>query len=245
MEEGLIGLEQRGALGFVRLKRPVKLNALNRAMYAELNRAIAQINSDPTIRVGIICAEGRAFSAGVDTRDVTAAIAELNGGPADSVAAQFSLDFEETECNPKPLIAAINGLCVGNGLTMALACDLRIAASDAQFSLPEVKVGIASVHGTLRAVQMAGLGKALELLLTGEMRDANWAHAAGLINEIVAPDQLEPRAQALAELIAAMPPGAIQATRMIANRAALGSFDEVVQLGTSLRGKTAFRDTTR
>lgn len=126
-----------------------------------------------------------------------------------------------------------------------LACDLRIAASDAQFSLPEVKVGIASVHGTLRAVQMAGLGKALELLLTGEMRDANWAHAAGLINEIVAPDQLEPRAQALAELIAAMPPGAIQATRMIANRAALGSFDEVVQLGTSLRGKTAFRDTTR
>ncbi len=245
MQQGNTGMththvtfERQGPVGIVRLNRPDKLNALDRSAYAGINTLIARINDDPAILVGLICGSGRAFCSGVDVNDLACAIKEAGSAGRASVARQFAIDFEETQFNPKPLICAVNGLCVGNGLTMALACDLRVAASDARFSLPEVKIGIASVHGTIRSVQMAGLGKALELLLTGEMRDATWACEAGLINLVVPPEDLIARALDLAQTIAGLDPSVIKTTRSVAYHAAHCGFDSAVALGVSLRSGT-------
>ena len=237
-ETPIVDYQCAGAVAVIRINRPEKLNAFNRRMYLELNAAFARFNADESLRAAVVTAAGSSFSAGVDVKDVGAARALFKDRQA--LAGQFTLDMEDLEFTPKPVIAAIQGHCYGQGLTFALACDLRIASEDALFCLPEVKVGLASVHGTLRSVKNVGLGNALELLLMGEPRDAQWAQKSGLVNKVVKPEELEEQALAWANAIAAIDPAAIRATREVAVRSQFMSFDETVGLGVELRKTTQF-----
>lgn len=234
-DRSLVEYTTEGGVAVITLNRPNKLNALNRAMYRSVNEAVERYNADATLRAAVITATGRSFCAGVDLGDVRAALADAGSSDLNALAEQFSLDIEARPFPDKPIIVAMHGQCYGNGFTLALACDLRIASSDAVFCLPEVKIGLASVDGTWRAVQMAGMGTALELLLLGEPRDAEWVHRAGLVNIIVERDEVMDKAMEWAHTIASMDPAAIRATREVASFSRFNGFDDIVALGASLR----------
>jgi enoyl-CoA hydratase/carnithine racemase len=234
-ETSVVEYRTEGAIAHIHINRPDVLNAFSREVYSGLNDSIKRFNDDESLRVAILSTAGRSFSAGVDLRDLKAAMAEAGIDDPMPLAPQFSLDHEDLAFSEKPIIAAIQGQCYGNGMTLAMACDLRVAADDAQFCLPEVKIGIASVHGTLRCVHNAGLGNALELLLLGDPRPAQWAQRAGLVNELVPEEQVLSRATELAEAIASMDPKAIYATRKVAYYAQYHDFEQTVELGAQCR----------
>lgn len=227
--------ERRGDIGFVTIARGDALNAMDRTMYADANRAFRSFLDDDEASVAILhstCAE--AFSAGVDIKDVHRALAEEKLA-IDELREHFSLFFEAPGAVPKPVIAAIHGHCVGEGLVMSLFCDLRIAADDATFSLPEAKIGVPAINGTIRAVQMIGYGAAMELLLTGETRDVEWARRVGLVNEVVERAELMPRAEKLARRIADNDPAACRIMLELGERALEQNFAELVKAGGAMR----------
>ena len=172
----------------ITINRPDKLNALNDAVIAELGTAIDQVGRDANIRGVILTGAGtKAFVAGAD-------IAELSKqGPFDGKArAQVGQAvFRRIERSGKPVIAAINGFALGGGCELAMACHVRIASESAKFGQPEAKLGIAPGYGgSVRLPRLVGKGRALELLLTGQMIDAAEAYRIGLVNRVVPGDRL-------------------------------------------------------
>ena len=161
----------------------------------------------------------------------------------EALAAECDLFFEKPGALQKPVIAAVHGHCAGEGMVMALFCDIRIAADDALFSLPEARIGVPSVNGTLRAVQVGNHGAAMELLLTGEPRDAEWARSAGFVSTVVPRDQLLATAERLAQAIAANGASAVRTVRELGERALEQTFVELVKVGTKLRAAVEFGDT--
>jgi enoyl-CoA hydratase/carnithine racemase len=234
-ETPFVEYRTEGAVALIHINRPDVLNAFSREVYRGVNDAIKRFNDDESVRVAVLSTAGRSFSGGVDLKDLRLAMDEAGVDNPSTLAPQFSLDHEDLAFSEKPIIAAIQGQCYGQGMTLAMACDLRVAADDARFCLPEVKIGIASVHGTLRCVHNAGLGNALELLLLGEPRSAQWAQRVGLVNELVPEQQVHSRAMELAQTIAAMDPKAIYATRKVAYFAQYHDFEETVELGAQQR----------
>jgi len=234
-ETSFVEYRTEGAIAHIHINRPDVLNAFNREVYKGVNDAIKRFNDDESLRVAILSTAGRSFSAGVDLRDIKAAMAEAGVDNPMPLASHFSLDHEAQAFCEKPIIVAIQGQCYGNGMTLSMACDLRVAAENSTFCLPEVKIGIASVDGTLRCVKNAGLGNALELLLLGEPRSAQWAQRAGLVNDVVPEEQVLSRATEWAEAIASMDPKAIYATRKVAYAAQYQSFEETTALGAQCR----------
>src|SRR4051812_15392992 len=175
--------EKRGATAIVTISRPKVLNALNMATMSELREAFTAIRDDAETRVAILTGAGeKAFVAGAD-------IGELN--KQDPVQAkeythrgQAVLDLIENL--GKPVICAVNGFALGGGCEIAMACSFRIASENAKFGQPEVKLGIIPGYGgTQRLVQLIGIGRALELLMTGNMIDAQTALQYGLVNHVV------------------------------------------------------------
>lgn len=202
-----IKVERRDALAVLTINRPDKLNALNAATVAEVRAAFETLRIDDDIRAVIITGAGeKAFIAGAD-------IAELSqmtplSGIAVSRAGQDALRLIETM--PKPVIAAVNGFALGGGLEFALACHVRIASDNAKLGLPEVKLGIIPGYGgTIRLPRVVGRGRALEMILTGEMIDAAEAFRIGLVNQVVAQPLLMQTAEAMARKIAANGPVAV------------------------------------
>jgi enoyl-CoA hydratase/carnithine racemase len=236
----LVEYQQEERVAIIRLNRPEKLNAFNRDMYRQFNEAIGRFNADPESYVAIITGTGSAFSAGVDVQDVQAALKERPGTPIKELAAEFSIDMEDLEFTEKPVIAAINGHCYGEGLSLAISCDLRIAVADAQFCMPEVKIGVPSVHGTLRLVHNLGLGNALELLMLGDPVDSQWALRNGLINKMVAPEDLMDNAMQWAQKIVALDPFTVKAAREIAVKCQFLDLNDTVDLGWRLRKNAKF-----
>ena len=172
----------------ITINRPDKLNALNDAVIAELGTVIDQVGRDANIRGVILTGAGaKAFVAGAD-------IAELSKqGPFDGKArAQVGQAvFRRIERSGKPVIAAINGFALGGGCELAMACHVRIASESAKFGQPEAKLGIAPGYGgSVRLPRLVGKGRALELLLTGQMIDAAEAYRIGLVNRVVPGDRL-------------------------------------------------------
>ena len=171
----------------ITVNRPDKLNALNDALMGELAAAITEARSRPDVAAVILTGAGRAFVAGAD-------ISELAGqgaveGKARSERGQQTFRLFET--SPKPTLAAINGFALGGGCELAMSCHLRIASDKAKFGQPEVKLGIVPGYGgTQRLPRLVGKGRALELLLTGDMIDAHEAHRIGLVNRVVAAEEL-------------------------------------------------------
>ena len=219
----------------ISLDRPESLNALNRDMYRQINEAFHRFLADDDAAVAIFCSRcDRAFCAGVDIKDINHAMT-VEGLTLTDLANDLSIFFEEPGQLSKPVIAAINGHCAGEGLVMSLFCDLRIASHDARFSLPEAKIGVPSVNGTIRAVQLIGQAQAMELLLTGDARDANWALNAGLVNAVVDKDDLLASARSLAISIASNDATSIAIMRQIGEAAMEQPFEALLAQGLATR----------
>jgi enoyl-CoA hydratase/carnithine racemase len=185
------------------------LGVLRQAVKRALREAILTCEADPSIRALVLTGTGRAFSVGSDVKEFVADPAWL--GPAARVDQGLNLLIEDSRL---PVIAALNGLTLGGGLELALACDIRIAAASAVLGLPEVMVGaFASGGGTQRLPRLVGPGRALELLLTGRTFDALEAHRIGLVEEVVEDAELLARAISMAGVIASMPVPGIAASK--------------------------------
>jgi enoyl-CoA hydratase len=164
------------------VNRPDKLNALNAATIGELGEAIDEIRSRDDVGGAILTGAGRAFIAGADISELAA----QTSMQAKQRALRGQQIFRRFETSPKPIIAAVNGFALGGGCELAMACHLRIASDAAKFGQPEVKLGICPGYGgTQRLPRLVGLGRALQLLMTGEMIDAAEAHRIGLVNRVV------------------------------------------------------------
>jgi enoyl-CoA hydratase len=188
-------LDIREAIAFVTINRPDKLNALNDTVIAELGQAFKAIEADPAVRGVILTGAGpKAFVAGADIGDLS------RQGPFDGKARAMDGQavFRRIERLGKPVIAAVNGFALGGGCELAMACHLRVASENAKFGQPEVKLGIGPGYGgTVRLPRLVGKGRALELLLTGQMIDAQDAWRMGLVNKVFPADQLLPEAEKL------------------------------------------------
>jgi len=176
------------AVALITVNRPDKLNALNRDTMGELSDAFACVRGDAAIRGVIVTGAGeKAFVAGADIKELAA----LSPVEAQQLSQRGQAIFRALESMPKPSVAAVNGFALGGGLELAMSCTIRVAAPEAKFGQPEVKLGILPGYGgTQRLPRLVGRGRALDLLISGEMIDSTEAHRIGLVNYIAARQEL-------------------------------------------------------
>lgn len=210
-------VERRGPITLVTIDRPAQMNALHRDANAELARIFDDFAADPEQWVAIITGAGeRAFSAGNDLKYTASVMAR--GEPVEVPVSGFAGLTARFDLN-KPVIAAVNGLAMGGGFEIALACDLIIASHDASFALPEPKVGLAALAGgLLRLPRQIGYQQAMGMILTGRSVSADEALELGLVNELARPGELLPTALRWAERIVACSPMSIRASKEIVRR---------------------------
>ena len=191
----------------ITINRPDKLNALNKAVIAELEEVINEIEKDESIKAAIITGAGqKAFVAGADISEFTG----LTSGEGMDLARRGQEVFFEIENASIPIIAAVNGFALGGGCELAMACHFRIASENAQFGQPEVNLGLVPGYGgTQRMPQLIGKGRALELLMTGNMIDASTALRYGLVNHVVNQEELLEKAKTILQTILTKAPLAI------------------------------------
>lgn len=215
MEYQNIMFANEAGIGIITLNRPKALNALNGDTMRELSCLLTQIASDCSVKVVIITGSGeKAFIAGADITEMQnmSAIEGRNWGKLGQAT------FNQIENLPQPVIAAVNGFALGGGCELAMACDIRIASEKAKFGQPEVTLGITpGFAGTQRMARLLGKGIAKELLFTGDMIDAAEAYRIGLVNKVVAPQELMNTAKAMAEKIMSRAPVAVQLCKAAVN----------------------------
>ncbi|MGI9043934.1 MAG: enoyl-CoA hydratase-related protein [Gemmatimonadaceae bacterium] len=206
MSYQFLTLSVESRIATLTVNRPDKLNALNDATIAELGIAIDEVRSRDDIGGLIVTGAGRAFVAGADISELasqTPSIAKARAQTGQNV-------FRRFETSPKPVIAAVNGFALGGGCELALACHIRIASDKAKFGQPEVKLGTCpGFGGTQRLSRLIGKGRAIQLLATAEMIDAAEAYRIGLVNKVVAGDELIPAAVGMMNEILANGPLAV------------------------------------
>ncbi len=225
MDLTTVEYEKRGHIAHVALNRPDKLNAMNQTMHEELGRIWDDFQQDPALRVAILSGNGRCFSAGAD----------LSGGAPTHY--RYTGDYPDiTRANRvyKPIVSALHSHVVGYGMWIALDADIRIAAPDTSFWLPEPQWGIATIPAAWFP-RMMPWAIASELLLLAERVDAKRAYEVGLINKIVPADQLMAEAEKAAERLSSLSPAAVQGMKELMVRggnldyAALDQLTEIVQ----------------
>lgn len=201
-------VEKKNSIAYVTVNRPKVLNALNMATMGELRAAFHDIKNDASLRVVILTGAGeKAFIAGADINELAAHTAV--SGKEYTHRGQSVLNLIENL--GKPVIACLNGFTLGGGCEIAMACTMRLASDNAKIGQPEVKLGIIPGYGgTQRLPRLVGKGRAMQLVLTGEMINAQEAYRIGLVNEVTAPADLIPRAEAIAQKIIANAPLAVQ-----------------------------------
>ena len=243
--------EKKGSIAYVTLNRPKVLNALNKATIAELHDVFKDARDDAAVRGVVLTGTGdKAFAAGAD-------ISEMAGYTPDEAEEKTRYGQHLTtviENLGKPVVAAVNGFALGGGCELAMACTIRLAVETAKFGQPEVAIGIIPGYGgTQRLPRLVGKGRALEIILTGEMIGAQEAHRIGLVNEVVAKDDLIPRAEALIQKIAVNAPFAVKLTMEAVNRGLDTTLGEGLEIEATLfarctatedmkEGVAAFRD---
>ena len=213
-----VTLERRGHLLLIGLNRPAERNLFDMEMIGALAAAYGELEGDPELRCGVVFAHGKHFTLGLDLARVAPVVTQAGGFhfPAGTLD-PWGLHAPYRD---KPLICAVHGICLTLGLELALAADIRLAAQGTRFAQIEVKRGIfPDLGATLRFVREAGWGNAMRYLLTGDEFGAEEALRMGLIQEIVEPERLLPRAIELAETIAAQAPLGVQATIRSARQA--------------------------
>jgi enoyl-CoA hydratase/carnithine racemase len=208
--------EKKGTIATVTINRPKVLNALNHETLLEIGAAVQQAGNDPAIRGIILTGSGeKAFVAGADIKE----FASVTAPQAESFTREGQAVLNLIENLGKPVIAAVNGLALGGGCEIAMACTLRIAANHASFGQPEVKLGLTpGFGGTQRLPRLVGKGRALQLILSAEAIDADYAYRIGLVNEIVEPARLLARAEELLTKMGANAPLAIRYAIEAVNR---------------------------
>jgi enoyl-CoA hydratase len=201
-------LDKKNSIAYVTVNRPKVLNALNMATMDELRAAFHEIKNDAAMRVVILTGSGeKAFIAGADIGELSKH--DAVSGKEYTHRGQSVLNLIERL--GKPVIACINGFALGGGCEIAMACTMRLASENAKLGQPEVKLGIIPGYGgTQRLPRLVGKGIAMQLVLTGEMISAQEARRIGLVNEVTAPAELIPRAEAIAQKIIGNAPLAVQ-----------------------------------
>lgn len=225
-------LEKGDHVATITVNRPAKLNALNGPTRCELIGVLNDLRNDQDVRVVIITGAGKAFIAGAD-------ISEFAGRtPVDQFRVMKEPTvYEAVEMFPKPVIAAINGFCLGGGCELAMACDVRIASNKAKLGQPEVNLGIMpGGGGTQRLPRLVGLGNAYKLLFTGDMITAAEAHRIGLVDEVVEADKLLERVSQLANSIALKSPVALQLIKEAVRASVRTPLDEGLRHEVTLFG---------
>jgi len=200
----MLKVEQTGAITVVTLDRPEAMNALSRALRRALDEAIRKIAADDSVSVMILTGAGaRAFTAGLDLKELGGSTDALGDANATGAAENPVLAIQQC---PKPVIGAINGVAITGGFELALACDVLIASSNARFADTHARVGIMPGWGLSQKLsRIIGVYRAKELSLTGNFLDAQTALEWGLVNRVVAPEELMPAAMKLAEDMASIP----------------------------------------
>lgn len=242
--------EQDGRIVTITLNRPERLNAWTMTMEREFIAALNHANADESVSCIVVTGTGRGFCAGADITTWAAELGEPDEFPAlaQTVEQEASPNIPLTLAASKPVIAAINGPAIGIGLTMALACDIRVASDRAKFSARFVRVGlIPESGGSYNLPQVAGIETALELALTGRIIDATDPLAAKLVSRIVPPEDLMPTVYGLAHEIAAGPTNPVWlAKRAVRRNASEPNLHQVVatetQLFTQVKQKAAHRE---
>jgi enoyl-CoA hydratase len=204
------------------VNRPDKLNALNRSVFDDLNAMMDQVDTDPAIRGVILTGSGpKAFVAGADISEFN----QLSKEEAMALAKRGQDCFFRLERSRKPIIAAVNGFALGGGCELAMSCHIRLASENARFGQPEVNLGlIPGYGGTQRLTQLIGKGRAMELMMSGNMLNAADAHRVGLVNHVFTADSLLEESKKLLMTILAKGPNAVG--RVIAAVNAAGAPDE-------------------
>ena len=229
--------EMRGDIAVLTVNRPDKLNALNAETVDELRVALEGVANDAAVRAVILTGAGaKSFVAGADIAEL-AKMTPLSGI---AVSRQGQDTFRFLETMRKPVIAAVNGFALGGGLELALACHFRVASDNAKFGLPEVKLGIIPGYGgTVRLPRVVGRGRALELMLTGEMIDAQEAHRIGLVNHVYPQAELMSAAEQLAKKIAGNGPVAVALAIEAVDNGYHSSTEDALRLEANLFGLLA------
>ncbi len=217
-------VEQRGAVTLVTLNRPQALNALNSQVLADLLDAFAKYDADPTQRCAVIRGSDRAFAAGADIKEMS------EQSFADMYGANFFAGYAKLTATRKPWIAAVSGFALGGGCELAMMADFIIAADNAKFGQPEIKLAVTpGMGGSQRLTRAVGKAKAMEMCLTGRNMDAKEAEASGLVARVVPLADLEAEAMKSAEAIAGMAPLAVMAAKEMVNAA----FETMLEQGVN------------
>jgi enoyl-CoA hydratase/carnithine racemase len=225
----MIVTEDRGQVRHVVLNRPEKRNAMNQELLLELGGALRAAAGDPAVDCVVLRGEGPVFSAGVDLGELMSSTGEPG------VLRPFREVFLDCanlcESMPKPVVCQIHRTCVGGALEVALGCDLRVASSDAQLGLPEVKFGIIpDVGGSTRLPAVVGLGRAKELIMTARLIGAEEAERIGLVNRVAAPEELEGATQALVDELLANSPVAVGRSKRVMDASARPALAQTLEL---------------
>jgi len=207
-------VETKGRVGIIRLNRPQALNALNKALIAELTQAIDAFDADDRIGCMLVTGSDKAFAAGAD-------IKEMADKPfIEAYLGDFVSNWNGAANARKPIVAAVAGFALGGGCELAMQCDIVIAADNAKFGQPEIKLGvIPGIGGTQRLTHAVGKAKAMDLILTGRMMDAAEAEKSGLVARVVPAASLMEEAMKVADTIASMSLPSVLAGKEAVNRA--------------------------
>lgn len=232
MSESKLLLEKDGHIATITFNNPKALNALTVAAFEELEAILEKLEGDKGVRVLILTGAGeKAFVAGGDIGH----LATLDAEGARDFALLTQRVISRVENFPKPVIAAVNGYCLGGGNELAMGCDIRIAAESARFGQPEVKLGIIpGFAGTQRLVRLVGKGAAKEMIFSGEMIDAREALRIGLVNRVVAQAELLAEANALAKKMCDKSASAIKLSKEAVDNGAEMDFERAARYEADL-----------
>ena len=207
-------VETKGRVGIIRLNRPQALNALNRQLMIELAQAIAAYDADEAIGCMLITGNDKAFAAGADIKEMA------DKSFIDVYLGNFAGAWDCAAHARKPIVAAVAGFALGGGCELAMHCDLIIAADNAKFGQPEIKIGvIPGIGGTQRLTRAVGKAKAMDLILTGRMMDAAEAERSGLVARVVPAESLMEEAMKVADTIATLSLPSVLAAKEAVKRA--------------------------
>jgi len=242
-QDPFVRVDVRERIATVTIDRPEKLNALNPEVIAQLDGAFASIRDDDEVGGVLLTGAGdKAFVAGADI----GVLAEMDSLTGVKVSRDGQEVFRRIEAFPKPVVAAVAGYALGGGCELALACHLRVAAESARFGLPEVGLGIIPGYGgTVRLTRLVGLGRALEMILTGDMVDAQEAARIGLANRVVPADELVEQTRSLLGKIIAKGPVALEMAIKSTYLAVQSTMDDALTFESSLFGLLASTEDMR
>lgn len=251
MDENIV-FERKDSVATITLNRPRVLNALSRALKRDLSDALGRIRADSGIRALVLTGAGEAFSAGQDLNEAK----DLDGPGAEEWVREYERLYEDFRVLDIPIVAAVNGWCMGAGCQLALLADIRISSETARFGMPEIRDGIPAIFGLGLLWNLVGMSRSVHLVLSGDYLDARQALEAGLTVKVVPGGELRAEAEALATRLAGYAPLAMRANKEWARRLTEEHFRATARFcvtaqhdsfaaGDARRGMEAFLDKRR